>query len=405
MRRHLPLILTLAAVAVAVSILGWQVWLTVRPDPVRSPRTNTQRGVGDDEDQTRPAARPARVVQVRPERDPNPEVLRSLDDPEPVKVELAGLLKYKAPLHANAPGRMPTKEGERTIGGDTLPPDPAAYAAGLPNIDPALLTWLREWQRRMATQDLMLMDQEVLETHLRQSDLEVAQLYEVGRGIAFVEGRPTLASSFYRRAVAKAGDALSHTSFGSLDEAQSSDRDALRHMARLLWEQGDFETTARLFDILTRVESPDDFLGYRARFLRAESIFMMRERGVEYSRQAAALFENLAQSGGGYEPNADEKRELAWVLGLCYYYASDPETARPYLASAVTGGSTDYYRAEAVYLLLQTLLDLDRKGDAHDLFAREASALTQDQRERISARLSQSSLPPSHLSNGDNYAD
>ena len=332
MRRHLPLILTLAAVAVAVSILVWQVWLTVRPDPPRSPRTTTQRGVGDDEDQTRPAAR---VVQVRPERDPNPEVLRSLDDPEPVEVKLMAVVKYEAPLHANAPGRMPAKEGERKIGGDTLPPDPVAYAATLRDIDPALLAWVRRWEAAVLT-DTPLPSKDD-RAPLESTRLAPHELYQIGRGIRYVQGNEKGGLSFYQAAVARAADTLSDVSPESLTPAQQRDRHALRMMARPLWENTDYATAQMLFETLAPLEPVSTFARYRAMYLRAEAPYMRAIRGgePEFAGPAAdAMLAMLEGDTGGYAPSQQEHDELIWAVGGSLYAADRFEQALPHLEQA-----------------------------------------------------------------------
>ena len=318
MRRHLPLILTLAAVAVAVSILGWQVWLTVRPDPVRSPRTNTQRGVGDDETQTRPAARPARVVQVRPERDPNPEVLRSLDDPEPVEVELMAVVQYEAPLHANAPGRMPAKEGERKTGSATLPPDPVAYAASLPDIDPALLAWLRRWEAAVLAHGPLPGKDD--RAPLEGTRLRPRQLYEIGRGIRFVQSNDKGGLSFYKAAVIRAAEGLQHATADSLTREQQGDRYALRMMARPLWHAGDYATSITLFQTLTHVEPADSFAAYRARFLWAECYYELGRPSEkrELYEEAWAIYKPLIKHPPSHLSEA-ELGELHWAAGAVLY--------------------------------------------------------------------------------------
>lgn len=318
MRRHLPLILPFAAVTLAVGILVWQLVLTFGPEPEKSSRRVAEQpidGIGESDVQANHLRRA-----VKSERNPNPDAVRSLTHPEPVRVEFAGVLKYGAPLHANGPGRMPAKEGERELGGDTLPSEPLAYARSLKGIDPPLLAWLQRWHAAVLA-DRSLPDKND-HPPLDTTRLAAHELYELGRGIRFIQGDEEGGLSFYRAAIKQATVNLRDPPSTTLTPQQVRDRDSLRMLARPLWTSGDYHAALNLFALLASAEPDGTFEQYRARYLEAEARLALVEESASYADEAAGVYADLL-ANPGYELSPALTGELHWALGSALYTKGD----------------------------------------------------------------------------------
>lgn len=265
---------------------------------------------------------------------------------------------------------MPAKEGERTLGGNTLPPDPLVYARSLKHLDPALHGWLQQWHTAVAAgQPLSEADSG---PPLNGTRLVPHELYEIGRGVRFVQGNAKRPLSFYKAAVARAAETLADISPDSLTPSQQRDRQALRMMARPLWQARDYEAAQPLFEVLAPLEPEGTFARFRALYLRAESPYMRAIRGGEpsYAPIAVTRFERMYLDGdtGGYEPTELERSELVWAMGASLFATERHEDALPYLEQAAALGNMPFTNSAKLHHVL-ALARTGRKDAAREALA------------------------------------
>ena len=385
MRRHLPLLVTGLAASLGLMFLVWQLWLTFvptaptprnRPDPPRNTAANNP-------DPAKPPLKGPKAA-----ANPNPTTARSANRPAPVEVTLAGVTSYTAPLHANAVGRPPVKEGPRTLTGPTIPPDPVAYAASLPTPDPDLVAYLRRWRSSIATGSTPP-DAAALDPLLERTTLAAHQLYDIGRAIRFVEATPDAGLPFYRAAIRRATQAAGD---GSLTPADTT---ALAFLARPLWENREYRICTDAYDILRRTEPEGSFAAYRAAHLYAEGFYMLGWEQPSLSLTAADIYVRMLNGEtNGYTPGPDEVADLHWGTGLALRVGGKVEESIPYFRTAAEYPKNQYFSDGARMYLITTLAEAGHVAEAQQALETYQESLKPDSLSRATQAIA-AATPPS----------
>ena len=174
-----------------------------------------------------------------------------------------------------------------------------------------------------------------LERVLENTRLTTTQLYDLGRGIAFVEADPTAALPLFAAAVRQGVASFSSATHDSLTTTQQDEVQALRMVIRPLWEAKQYETTLPLFELLSRLEEPGSFAAFRVRYLLAECFYEMARPTKDpqlYERAEAVLQAMRDDTTLQLDPPA--RGEVEWAYGSVLYSQDRYADAVEHLAAA-----------------------------------------------------------------------
>jgi hypothetical protein len=265
-----------------------------------------------------------------------------------VAVNLMPVAPWRAPLHLNAPGHMPAKEtpAARRPGDETLPPNPVAYARNLPHGDRPLLEALEQWQEdirrggQSTSQTLAMTTRAIGTVQEGEAPLTAAQLYEIGRGVQFVDG-PRLGNIWYRAVAAQAG-----TDLAKLDPKDEQHRaqaaptlNALRFIGRELFSRCqdyhlDFGAAEQVYELLAKWEPPGSFAQRQAKQMHVESIYARCLSSPELADKACALSLKYFKEAEAEGLTPQERGNRHFGVGMVHYYAKRYDVAAEHFAAA-----------------------------------------------------------------------